>query len=464
MKLFRTRDLVLSQQLARRTFLKAIGIGIAAPLAFKMSKLAVAQSTARPTRLFIFFLPHGAPNEHWEVGADMALDANGVGILSPLDPYKKYLTVLRGVGNNVSTNHEAIPSVLSGVKLGAAPSVDYLVATALGTTPHVLGVKNFYPGSESLSSDAQLVNHGGFVTPIQNPYNALADLFDGLGAAAAPPTEVVDEKTFRTEAIDLSIGEIEAMQAAIGDLTTEKNKLQIHLDSLRNLKDSGGGIGVISCETRPSLPSAELLAGIADRDLTVAQFGTILDGHLEAAANAMLCGTARVITLQNMHANAQILMNFPGGPGFDMTHHDPLSHSSDATGRGNFAEVQKWFYSRLAEKFLAVLDQTDPADPEHTVLDNTTVLTCSEIADGQNHNSFVDEIWLTGSAQPSYLPWTIIGGGGGFFKGNQVADFGVVKGEGIDHRHILAAVAESMGVPLTTIGDLSVSSPAQVKA
>src|SRR5690606_19821774 len=186
-------------------------------------------------------------------------------------------------------------------------------------------------------------------------------------------------------------------------------KLQLHLDAVRSLKagSGGGGIGVISCDSRPSLPAVEAMVG---KDPFVHEnFGMVLDGHLEATAHAFVCGTARVVTLQTMYANAQILMNFPGGPGFAENHHDPLSHSADAEGRTRFAQVQKWFYSRLAEKFLAVLDQPDPADPEHTVLDNTVVMVCTEISDGMMHESQANpQTWILGAPRETYLPFVLI--------------------------------------------------------
>lgn len=462
MKLFESRHQAQKQLLMRRTFLKAIGLGIAAPLAFKMSKLAIAQSSKRPSRLFIFFLPHGAPNEHYEVmsgGGGMDLGASGVGILSPLEPYKEYLTVLRGLSNTVpGGNHAAITSVLTGRQ--TENSIDYEIARALGTTAHVLGVQSYRANSAGPDDDCKVVRHGGWVTPIQNPYDALEDLFGGLGSGppAAGGEEPLNEAEFRAEALDLNISEIQAMQQSLKGLTTEQNKLQIHLESLLGLKEAAKGGDVISCEARPSLPTAESMKG---QDPFAAQnFGKALDGHLEAAAAALTCGSSRIITLQIMHANAQLPMDFPGGPGYTKNHHDPLSHSWDQAGREEFAKVQKWFYARLADKFLAALDQPDPADPEHTVLDNTTILTCSEIADGANHHSdHKEDFWLDGKPRPSYLPWVILGKGAGLFKGNQLAHV-----ENVDHRNILAACAESMGVSIPTIAGESVKTPEEVKA
>ncbi len=404
------------------------------------------------------FLPHGVPNEHYEVGESMDLAMSGEGILSPLEPYRNYLQVLRGLSNHVATNHEAITSVLTGRE--GDNSIDFQIANALGTTAHVLGAHPYRANSSGPGHDARLAYHGGWVTPVTNPADALDDLFAGLESSGDNSEEVVDEAEFRKEAIMLSESELETMQQELSGLTTEVNKLQVHLESLQALRaaqDGGGGIGVVSCDTRPTLSSAEAMVGQDPFDMQ--NFGTVLDGHLEAAAHAFLCGTARVVTLQCMHANAQLNMDFPGGPGISKNHHDPLSHSWGADGRAEFAQVQKWFYSRLAEKFLSTLDQPDPADPEHTVLDNMTILTCTEIADGANHNSAAKEVWIDGQGEPSYLPWVLIGGGGGSLSGGRSV---LVQDE--DHRNVLAAVAASMGVTVESIGGSNVTPTAGVLA
>jgi hypothetical protein len=446
-------------RLQRRTFLKAIGLGIGAPLAFKMSKLAVAAPEGPPTRLFIFYLPHGAPTEHFETGDTLAFPGPGVGMLEPFAPYQDYFTLLRGVTmNEGADNHAAIRTVLTGVAGDdGGDSIDYTIAQQLGTTAHVLGVQPYRAGG-ALDHDSRLVQHGSWVTPIVNPADAVDDLFAGLGTGAATPTPVVDDNTFRNEALTLTEGEVEAMQKQLSGLTSETNKLQLHLDAIRNLKNrGGGGIGVLGCDTRPSMPSVEAMIG--QDPWAHANFATVLDGHLEMSANALACGTARIITLQTMFANAQITMDFPGGPNFAKNHHDPLSHSADAAGRTEFAHVQKWFYSRLCDKFLSVLAATDdPADPGKKVLDNTVVLVCSEINDGMLHKGWTEDLWLDGKSMKSHLPWMLIGKGGGFLKSGQRAMTEVMNTD------ILATVAGAMGVTLQTIGSTNVSVPGVLKA
>jgi hypothetical protein len=168
-----------------------------------------------------------------------------------------------------------------------------------------------------------------------------------------------------------------------------------------------------------------------------------------------------VITLQNMWVNAGLNFGFEGGPGVAKGHHDPVSHAWDSAGRAEFAQCQRWFFERLAEKFLKVLDQPDPLDvedPGRTVLDNTLVYVCSEVSDGANHNSDHSDVWLDGKAWSSSLPAILIGGGGGYLKTQRVVQ--VER----SHTDMLATLADAMDVPLGAIGGQSVSAIQELKA
>jgi hypothetical protein len=195
------------------------------------------------------------------------------------------------------------------------------------------------------------------------------------------------------------------------------------------------------------------------------QFATVFHGHLEAAANAMVCGSARVITLQCLWVNSNILMNFPGGPGIPTEHHIGLSHSG--IPRVPYAQAQQWFFQQLADKLLAVLNKPDPADPAHTVLDNSLIYVTTEVSDGQDHNSVAGPTYVGGRQMYTYLPQLLIGGAGGYLKPGgrvvQVSDASVVGG-GRQHTDVLATIADAMGVPLTNIGGQPVSLIQELKA
>src|SRR5678815_6042090 len=81
--------------LRRRTFLAAMGLGIGASLAMKMARLAGAAPGPRPTRLFIMFIPHGLPLEHFDpttTNGDFSLTGRSMLGLAPLVPYQNQVT------------------------------------------------------------------------------------------------------------------------------------------------------------------------------------------------------------------------------------------------------------------------------------------------------------------------------------------------------------------------------------
>jgi hypothetical protein len=445
------------QRLARRVFLRALGVGLSVPLAYRSARLAIAQTSPRPRRLFLYYLPHGAPVEHFdptESGGSFDFDLAGQGVLGGLAPYAKQTTVLRGISMNGATNHAAIRTILTGNPEGeGSDSIDALIAAKLGTTPYVLGAIPYAKGS-GFTSDSFLVKHGSWVRPEEDPSRAADALFQSLGAGTGVPNPAVE---FRAAALGLTEKELTRLQAATKDLTDEQTKLAIHLDAIRQLKAGDSATMQISCDKRPDLPGVGALAG-ADV-LDPAQLGKVLDAQLEVAAHALLCGTARVITLQNMYVNADLNMGFAGGPGVPKGHHEPVSHSWDAPGRVEFAVVQRWFYSRLAEKLLATLNQADPQDPEHTVLDNSLVAVLSEVSDGANHNSDASPVWVGGVEFPTSLPLVLIGGAGGYLK----PAGGILKVSAM-HTDLLATFAEAMGAPLANMGGVSMKPIAELKA
>lgn len=450
------------RQLGRRVFLKALGAGIAAPLAFQMGRLAMAEPGAAPVRLFIYFVPHGMPMEYAEPYGSGATFLAGSRVLSALAPFGKYVNVCRGLGINGFGNHEAVSGVLTGVKDGAgADSIDFTIAQALGVNAYNLGAVPYkrYDDGTGFDKNSYLVRHGGvWVRPMEDPATAASELLGSVGAGqqqGGGPAEP-DDAAFRREALGLTERQLERLHRSLQGITKEQNKLSVHLESLRALKGSGDKPVVNACATRPALPALDALAGKNVFDQS--NMRAIIDAHLEVAANAMVCGTARVITMQSLWVNCDLPMSFTGGPGSARPYHAETSHSRDDAGRQEFARVQGWFFERLAEKLLATLDQPDPLDPGNTVLHNSLIYICSEIGDGADHNSNVHDVYLGNQIVHSYLPAILIGNAGGYIAHREVVDVETF------HVNMLATLAEAMGVSVTQIGGQSAKPIQELKS
>ena len=112
--------------LKRRTFLTALGLGIAAPLAAKMASRVNAQTTGAPVRLLNVYVPNGMPWERvnpvvysdpinpWAKGTIDLLNAGDDGVLAPLADWQDYFTCVRGLQIDQMINHDACNGVLTG--------------------------------------------------------------------------------------------------------------------------------------------------------------------------------------------------------------------------------------------------------------------------------------------------------------------------------------------------------------
>jgi hypothetical protein len=437
--------------------LAALGLGLCAPL-LRSQRGARAEAALRLPRLFILFSPHGVPWERFDpVGPNGKLDfaASGIGGFSPLEPYRDSVTFLRGIAMaNDAKDHEAIRAALTGFpEGGSVDSIDYTIAKMIGATPHVLGAAP-YSASDGFTENSYLARHGGaWVRALESPISAADQIF---GSVASQGTTALDESPFEAEALALAQHQVTRLAQRVGGLPAEASKLAVHERALESMI-SAGKPAVTACPTRPTLPSLDLLAGVEPLDPT--QFGHVFDAHLEAAAQAMVCGAARVITLQTMYARSDQRFDFLDGPGIAAEHHLGLSHVIDP--RVDYARAQQWLLGRLATKMLSVLSQPDPLDPAHSVLDNSIVYILSEVSDGSSHTSDSENLTVGTLPLYTYLPQVLIGGGAGYFKPGG----GLVQLEnGRPHTDVLATIAAAMGARISEIGGEPVSEIAEVKA
>jgi hypothetical protein len=89
------------KSLSRRTLLKGAGVTLALPLLDAMipASTALGQTAASPkVRMGFIYFPHGANMNRW-TPATTGVDFEISPILKPLEPYRKYLTVVSGLEN-----------------------------------------------------------------------------------------------------------------------------------------------------------------------------------------------------------------------------------------------------------------------------------------------------------------------------------------------------------------------------
>ena len=459
-----------SFRVRRRVFLSALGLGLTAAAATRLSRVALAQATAAPKRFLLFYLPHGVPPEHFQpqVMANdpttFALDQTGVSILGPLqEQLKQQTTVIQGLKYPPGAQtHEALTVALSGLSNGsslpaettARVTLEHQIAAGLKVKPLILGACAHRPFG--LDKDGKLMWDGTPVVPEKNPLAAYDAVFSGLGQGPAPTGP--DPDVALTDALrSLTEAELQGLQQELKALTSEQTKLKTHLEAIASLKASGSGsAGVISCDKAPVLSAVDALrtaaAGQSDEFfLKEENFPKLLAAQLQIAGAALQCNARQVVAVQPMYANCEFDFGFMGTPG---AHHSVLSHTPpqqnpypgtglDITIRQKFATCQRWFIQQLLTHALTPLLQPDPADPTHKIIDNTIVYVMSEIGDDANHTTKTEEIRPgPAPAVNAYLPSVIIGGGGGALKPGQVVTFPQDRPAG----DVYLSLCQAMGV------------------
>jgi hypothetical protein len=455
----------------RRIFLKALALGVSAPIAWQLSRAAVAQAqTARPKRLMLFFMPHGAPPEHFNPvinGGDptnFTLNQSGVSILGPLEPYKQYVNVLQGFEYPGASTHEGILTVLSNYGVPndeSTPrtSFEHVIANGLGARPLILGA---IPHRQwGIDKDGKLMWDGQPVVPQNNPLVAFDATFGNLNN---PDPQLAVKTQLREALTTLNEGQLNSLSTELQSLTRTRAKLQIHLESVQALRAGLGGQQ--SCGMAPSLPAIDSLRALAQGEpaeffLDEGKFVPILNAQLQLAAQALICNTTPVVAVQPMYTNADI--NFEFIPGSEGSHHSALSHTGPvAQGAGlaletrtAFANAQRWFVERLVENVVDRLAVPDPADPGRQVLDNTIIYMFSEIGEGAWHTSKSSAIQLGATPNAyAYMPMITIGGGGGALRTGQVVNVNPnAAGDDRPAGDVYLALARAMGVEVTSFGN-----------
>ncbi|HEU5073004.1 MAG TPA: DUF1552 domain-containing protein, partial [Polyangiaceae bacterium] len=226
-------------KLRRRTFMKALALGLSAPLALKFSRMATAQAGERPKRLLIYYMPHGVPNEHMDMAPyltaggefkDFGQDPNAplpgvhvnpdytfetrttMNLLSPLEPYRSMLHVVRGLHQaGQFDTHNSIGAILTGN--GSGPSVDQLLAQELGASSMFIGAVPRMGNTLDGSNGVLVRDESDWVSPVGDVLALNEQLFGDIQGNQNPTTDLSAE--FRADSLDLTIEEISALRQEV---------------------------------------------------------------------------------------------------------------------------------------------------------------------------------------------------------------------------------------------------------
>jgi len=423
----------------RRQCLNGLGAALlCAPFYRLLSQPAPARAAAAaPKRIIFWFSPNGTVHKHWRPTGEGANFSFAPGsILEPLDAHRANLIVLDGlnfVGARGGSHEGGMEHALTG---GGAASLDQFMAAKLGmATPFPsieLGVQTSAWGA-SVQTRMSYNDKHQYVHPEDDPVAAYRRLFGGASAASTPATTNTGAPSFdaKKSVLDLVRGELTALKQQLGK--SEQEKLDAHLDSLRQIERRTAGAaaaGGASCGGMTAPGALDVKSNERFPDVGALQ----MDILVAAAA----CDLSRVLSLQWTHTVSPTIFSWAGA---SEGHHE-LSHKDDnnTAGVAAFVQTERWMAKQFAG-FLDRLATTPEPDGSGTLLDTSTVVWVKELGDGRLHDF-------------KSVPFIVAGGGNGYWKTGRY-----LKLSDVPHQKLLVSLAQSMGIVVDRFGVDDVTGP-----
>jgi hypothetical protein len=419
--------LLTGKHLSRRTVLRGLGATIALPLFDSMmparSVLArtLGQAGAR-TRLVCIEQVHGAAGCSefgaseflWnpaEVGRNFSL---GTGSLSPLEPFRDYLTI---VSNTDARMAEAFtPAEVGGDHFRSSavmfthsrPKLTEGSDVRVGTSMDQLYVQRFGQDTPipSMQLSIEPVDQSGgcaygyacvytdtisWAAPdeplpmVRDPRHVFEQLF---GAGGTPEQRAARRATDRS-ILDMLMGQMTGLRRTLGP--ADRQRLDQYASNIREIEQRIARIEArnLSGEAR-ELPGAP--AGVPD------SFEEHVKLMFDLQLLAFTSDTTRVFSFKlGRDGSGRV---YPGS-GVDTGFHTASHHGTAEARIRQFAEVNKYHVSMLPY-FLEKLKNT--MEGEASLLDKTLIVYGSPMANGNNHNH-------------RNCPLILLGRGGGVVEG-----------------------------------------------
>ncbi len=397
-----------THKFSRRTFLRGVGVTMALPWmeSFNVwgdeSTRALRPASEAPVRMAVLFSGNGFHSkEWWAKGEGKAMELGNV--LAPLTDFREKMLFIRGLYNaealkgNIHSSQTG--NLLSGAPLASGgdirsgTSIDQLLAQSYGRSTKVpslvLGCEKSNPS-------------------VHKNYSMLYSSHISWSSPTTPtPLELYPalafDRLFKDEVNRGDKSVLDAVQSDAKDFrrhisATDQRKLDEYLESVREVEqriENAGQKGELQ-GWRPTLSAPNIPRPADGIPQDIAEHMRLMSDILVLAFQT---DTTRLCTLKlnNDHSS----LRFPN-LGVDYMIHHLLSHSDTA----DWLKVNQFFLAQLA--YIArKLDGIQ--EGERTLLDNSMLLYCSSMLNG-NHDA-------------NQLPVVLLGGAGGRIKGGRVLDY-----------------------------------------
>jgi hypothetical protein len=407
-------NFLTKKHLSRRTFLRGSGVALGLPFLEAMvpAGTALAQTAAKPkTRAGFFYLPHGAIMNNtiygkevdtWSStgkGADYKLGAT----VSPLDPYKKYVTTFDNLENTAAGGsvHTLNPATwLSCVRPDTAAKGASLATTLDQIIAQRLGQQTALPSLELASETTVQIaaGNGGFYSvttsysapnkPLPMEYNPRKVFIQLMGEG---DTAAERDALLRKNAsiLDMINDRAKSLSNDLGP--GDKRALSDYLDTVREL------------ERRVSMAGARDMTGVSVPDAPVGEledFDKQLTMMFDLIALAYQADLTRVATfVMAAEGTDRPYPNLKVAGGFHPTSH----HANQRERITELQRIQRYHMERFSG-FLKKLASSKEGDG--TILDHSLFLYGSNMGNSNQHDNYP-------------LPEVLIGGANGKHVGGK---------------------------------------------
>lgn len=424
-------------KLSRQQALQAVALSLGLPYLEMKADQTKGQA---PRRLGAVFFGNGVnPNEWWAKGqgAQMQLSKS----LSPLAPIKDQLIYFNGLWNPASTKgkggHYPKMNVLSGAmvkqtttNIEVGTSMDQAVAQHLkGQTllpSLVLGTEGpRYGGDQGFSgmysSYISWSSKNRPTTKELNPRQAFDRLF-ASGQGLKKKRSILDAVLKDTKRLNAHLSASD--QHKLGEFQSSIRELELRMENAEKLLHDAS-------RWKP-VPPKEMMARPAE--IKPEFIDDYMNMMFDIMALAYQTDKTRVATF--MMTNDLSNVNFSHVPGIDGGSHQMSHHTNRPDKLEMYQKINQHMVG-LWSRFLQKLNGIQ--EGERTLLENSMILMCSSLYDGNAHDS-------------KQLPVLLAGRGGGSIKSGQSIDL-INKQEEKKMCRLHLALMQRMGMQVGSFGD-----------
>jgi Protein of unknown function (DUF1552) len=441
----------------RRQVLRGAGVSLALPwletFAPRTARAQAAASAAKRRYVLLYF-PNGAAEFWHPTGTGTASLYQGdtwqlSPILAPLEPLKKYLTVMTNVGYAQTGLQSANPSHgqlcqalttctipdLNPAVCRAGVSVDQLIANAIGTTSTFPSMQVGLSTMDSYTdgthpSNSRSVSWTSPTMPLYKIINPQA-VFDRMvgpataaaGMTAAPDADAMKRQALKKSALDYIVEQSTSLKASLS--RSDQTRLDAFLTSVHDLEGRILNVNTTltqGCKVGARPPLAYSTSAFVGSGSGMVMTGYDRNAHADVMIDLMVmalqCDLTRVITFMLDDSRSDFpyiflkLRNFTaagsapatvsvtnGNISSGLSGFHGLQHAGDSND--GFATINYWLTTKAAAFAQKLMDSTEGSS---NLLDSTTIHYGSGMHGG-NHAG-ID------------VPLALIGGHGGALKTN----------------------------------------------